>query len=118
MEDANDFKEKSEKKSKEYELILEKAKKEVSKIHFEAKNILDKDIKSKKEIIEKEIEKEILKAQKQILDLKKNSISSIQKISEDITANIIENISGEKLNQSSIKATIEEITKKRIDKYL
>ena len=118
LEDANDFKEKSEKKSKEYELILEKAKKEVSKIHFEAKNILDKDIKSKKEIIEKEIEKEILKAQKQILDLKKNSISSIQKISEDITANIIENISGEKLNQSSIKATIEEITKKRIDKYL
>ena len=29
--------------------ILENAKKEVSKIHFESKNILDKDIQSKKE---------------------------------------------------------------------
>tara|TARA_Y100001958_G_C21045104_1_gene413349 strand:- start:237 stop:812 length:576 start_codon:yes stop_codon:yes gene_type:complete len=118
LEDANNFKEQSEKKLKEYELILEKAKKEVSRIHFEAKSILDKDIKSKKEIIEKEIEKEILKAQKQIFDIKKNSISSIQIISEDIAADIIENISGEKLNHNSVKATIAEITKKRIDKYL
>ena len=53
---------------------MNNAKKEVSKIHFETKNILDKDIQSKKEMIEKEIEKEILKAQKEILELKKNSI--------------------------------------------
>ena len=118
LEDANNFKVQAEKKLKEYESILEKAKKEVSKIHIEAKKILDKDIKSKKEIIEKEIEKEILKAQKQILDIKKDSISSIQIISEDIAANIIENISGEKLNHNSVRATIAEITKKRIDKYL
>ena len=32
--------------------------------------------------------------------------------------NIIENISGEKLNESSIKATVEEISKKNIDRYL
>ena len=99
-------------------LILENAKKEVSKIHFESKNILDKDIQSKKEIMEKEIEKEILKAQKEILELKKNSISSIQNISENIASNIIENISGDKLNESSIKATVEDISKKNINKYL
>ena len=99
-------------------LILENAKKEVSKIHFESKNILDKDIQSKKEVMEKEIEKEILKAQKEILELKKNSISSIQNISENIASNIIENISGDKLNESSIKATVEDISKKNIGKYL
>ena len=118
LENANKFKEQSEAKAKEYESILEKAKKEVLKIHFESKSILDKNIKSKKESMEKEIEKEILKAQKEILELKKNSISSIQSISENIASNIIENISGDKLNESSIKATVDDITKKNIDKHL
>ena len=118
IENANSFKEQSEKKLKEYELVLENAKKEVSKIHLESKIILDKDIKAKKEAMEKEIEKEISEAQKEIAELKKNSISSIQNISENITSNIIEKISGDKLNESSIKATVEDITKKNVGKFL
>ena len=118
LEDANKFKEESEIKLKEYEKILEDAKKEVVKIHIESKNTLDKNIQTKKEVIEKEIEKEIVKAQKEIGELKKNSISDIQKISENIASNIIETISGEKLNESSIKAVVEDISKKNIGKYL
>ena len=118
LEYANKFKEQSEAKAKEYDIILKNAKKEVSKIHFESKNILDKDIQSKKEIMEKDIEKEILKAKKEISELKKNSITSIQSISESIVSDIIENISGNKLNESSIKATVEDISKKNINKYL
>jgi F-type H+-transporting ATPase subunit b len=118
IEDANKFKELSETRLKEYERILENAKREVIKIHLESKNTLDKDIHKKKETIEKEIEKEISKAQKEIIELKKNSISEIQKISESIAASIIENISGDKLNESSIKATVEDISKKTIGKYL
>ena len=49
---------------------------------------------------------------------KKDSISDIQKISENIAASIIENISGDKLNESSIKATVEDVSKKTIGKYL
>ena len=118
LENANKFKEQSEAKLKEYEVILENAKKEITKIHFESKNTLDKDIQSKKEKIEREIEKEIAKAQKEISELKKNSISTIQNISEEVTSNIIENISGDKLNESSIKAVVEEVSKKNISKYL
>ena len=118
LENANKFKEQSEAKFKEYGLILDKAKKEVNKIHFDSKTALDRDIQSKKKVIEKEIEKEILKAQKEISELKKNSISSIQNISENITANIIENISGDKLNESSVKSAVEEISKKNLSKYL
>ena len=118
LEDANDFKEKSDSKIKEYEIILENAKREVSKIHFESKNNLDKNIQLKKEEMEKEIEEEILKAQKEISDLKKSSISSIQNISKNIASDIIQNISGDKLNESSIKAAIEEISKKNINRYL
>ena len=118
LDDANKFKELSETKVKEYEKILEEAKKEVIKIHIESKNLLDKDIKKKKETIEQEIEKEILKAQKEIAELKKGSISDIQKISENIASNIIETISGDKLNESSIKAVVEDTSKKNMDKYL
>ena len=118
LENANIFKEQSEAKAKEYDAILENAKKEVSRIHFDSKNILDKNIQSKKVAMEKEIEKEILKAQKEILELKKNSISSIQTISGSIVSNIIENILGDKLNESSIKATVDDISKKNINKYL
>ena len=118
LEDANKFKELSESKLREYEKILEDAKKEVIKIQIESKNTLDKDIKTKKETIEKEIEKEIIKAQKEISDLKKNSITDIQKISENIASNIIESISGDKLNENSIKAAVEDISKKNLGKYL
>ena len=118
LDDANKFKELSESKSKEYEKILEDAKKEVIKIHIESKNILDKDIQAKKKAIEKEIEKEILKAQKEINDIKINSISDIQKISESIASNIIEAVTGDKLNESSVKAAVEDISKKNLGKYL
>tara|TARA_A100001015_G_C14893309_1_gene673324 strand:+ start:128 stop:703 length:576 start_codon:yes stop_codon:yes gene_type:complete len=118
LDNANKFKDLSEIKFKEYEAILENAKKEVTKIHMQSKNLLDKDIQVKKKFMEKEIESEISKAQKEIIEFKKNSITSIQNISEEITLNIIENISGDKLNKSSVRAAVEEISKKNINKYL
>ena len=118
LDDANKFKELSEAKLKDYEKIIEDAKKEVIKIHLDQKNLLDKDIQSKKVTIEKEIENEILKAQKEIDELKKSSLSDIRSISENIASSIIENISGDKLNESSIKAVVEDVSKKNIGKYL
>ena len=118
VDDANKFKDLSESKFKEYEKILADAKKEVIKIQIDSKNILDKDIQSKKEAMEKEIENEISKAQKEINELKRTSLNDIQNISENIASSIIENISGDKLNESSIKAAVEDVSKKNIGKYL
>ena len=118
VDDANKFKDLSESKFKEYEKILADAKKEVIKIQIESRTILDKNIQSKKEAMEKEIENEISKAQKEIDELKRSSLNDIQSISENITSSIIENISGDKLNESSIKATVKDVSKKNIDKYL
>ena len=118
LDAANKFKDLSELKLKEYEKILENSKKEVIKIHLDSKNKLDKDIQMKKDVMDKEIETEITKAQQEINELKKNSILDIQNISKDLASNIIENISGDKLNESSIKATIAEVAKKNISKYL
>ena len=118
LDAANRFKDLSELKLKVYEKILENSKKEVIKIHFDSKNKLDKDIQTKKDLMDKEIEAEIIKAQKDIVELKKNSITDIQNISKDLASNIIESISGDKLNESSIKAAVEDIAKKNIGKYL
>ena len=60
----------------------------------------------------------ILNAQKEINELKKNSISDINKISENIASNLIESISGDKLNESSVKATVDEVSKRNVGKYL
>ena len=118
LDAANKFKDLSELKLKEYEKILEDSKKEVIKIHLESKNKLDKDIQLKKNVMDKEIENEIIKAQKEIAELKKNSISDIQSISKGIASNIIENISGDKLNESSVTAAVEDVSKKNVGKYL
>ena len=118
VDDANKFKELSESKFKEYEKILADAKKEVIKIQMDSKKILDKNIQSKKEAMEKDIENEISKAQKEIDELKKSSLNDIQNISENITSSIIENISGDKLNENSVKAAVEDVSKKNIGKYL
>ena len=118
LENANKLKEQAEIKLKEYELILKNAKKDVSKIHFDSKNNLDKDIKSKKDKIEKEIENKVVKAQKEIKEFKKNSINSVKTISGNIASEIIENITGDKLNESSIKAAVEDVSKEGISKYL
>ena len=118
LDEANKLKNLSEKKLREYEIILENSKKEVTKILLESKNTLNKDIQNKKNSMEKEIDNEISKAQREILEIKKNSISSINNISQEIASNIIEKISGDKLNESSTRAVIEDISKKNIDKYL
>ena len=118
LDAANKFQDLSELKLKEYEKILEDSKKEVIKIYIESKNKLDKDIQAKKGAVEKEIENEITKAQKEIVELKNNSISDIRDIAKDLASNIIENISGDKLNESSITAAVEDVSKKNIGKYL
>ena len=118
LDEANKMKSLSEKKLKEYNVILENSKKEVTKILLESKNTLDKSIQNKKETIEKDIENQLTKAQKEILELKTSSINSINIISQEISSNIIEKMSGDKLNESSIKAVVEEVSKKNIGKYL
>tara|TARA_Y200000002_G_scaffold326006_1_gene288386 strand:- start:123 stop:698 length:576 start_codon:yes stop_codon:yes gene_type:complete len=118
LDDANKFKELSDIKLKEYEKIIENTKKEIAKMYLDSKNKLSKDIQVKKDAMEKEIEGEIYKAQKEIIEVKKNSISSIKLISEEIAANIIENLSGDKLNTSSVKAVIEETSKQNLGKHL
>lgn len=118
LDESKKLNEISEKKQREYMLLIDDTKKEVQKIILENKNKLTIDISAKKKLFEKEIDLEIEKAQKEILNLKNNSVLDIEKISKGIASKIIEEISGDKLNESSIEATISDISKKDINKYL
>ena len=118
LDEAKNLKDMSEKKLKEYESLIVNAKREVQKIYTDSKKKLNIDIQNKKKSVEKEIDDAVEKAQSEITNLKKNSIDDILKISEKMTATVIEEISGDKLNESSIKATISEVSKKKISNYL
>ncbi|MDC0472641.1 hypothetical protein OAN27_01560 [Pelagibacteraceae bacterium] len=118
LDEAKNLKDLSEKKQIEYDLVIQNAKKEVQKILFENKNKLNTDIQKKKKTFESEINLEVEKAQKEINSLKNSSIADINKISEEIASIIIEEISGDKLNESSIKAAIAETSKNKVNKYL
>jgi F-type H+-transporting ATPase subunit b len=118
LDEAQKLKNLAEQKLKEYELSIENTKKEVQKIIFESKNKLNLEIQSKKKKFEKEIEIEIESAEKEIENLKKESLASISSISEEMASKVIEQISGEPMNQSSVKAAILETTKNNLGKYL
>ena len=72
----------------------------------------------KKKEFEKEIEIEIESAEKEIESLKKESLKNISTISEEMASKVIEQISGEPMNQSSIKAAVLEAAKNNLGKYL
>ena len=118
LDEAQKLKTIAEHKLKEYETTIEEAKKEVQKITFESKNKLNSEIQNKKKEIEEEINLELKNLEREIVNLQKNSVSSISAIAEEMTSKIIEMVSGEPLNQSSIKAAVLESTKKNLGKYL
>jgi F-type H+-transporting ATPase subunit b len=118
LDEAQKIKLITEEKLEEYKTTIERAKKEVQKIIFESKNKLNTEIQNKKKKFENEIEIEVKNAEQDIKDLKKDSLESISIISEEMTSKVIELVSGEPLNQSSVKAAVLESTKKNLGKYL
>ena len=118
LDEAQKLKNLAEEKLIEYELSIENAKKDVQKIIFESKNKLNSELQNKKKEFEKEIEIEIENAEKEIENLKKDSLKNISIISEEMASNVIEQISGEPMNQSSVKAAILETIKNNLGKYL
>jgi F-type H+-transporting ATPase subunit b len=118
LDEAKNLKELADKKREEYLLIMENAKSEIVKIIVDSKSKLDLDIQKKKEITDKEIETELRQAQTEIENLKQNSIKDIALISRELTSKIIEDISGDIMNESSIKAAVSEISKNDMERYL
>ena len=118
LDEAQKLKDSAEKKLKEYNEIIEKSKQEAKKIIDDNKKKLDRDIESKKQKFNDEIEKELLAVEKEIKDLKKNSISNIDNIATEISTEIIKQILNTETNKSNVSAIVNDIAKKEMEKHI
>ena len=118
LDEANKLKKISEDKIEEYERLILENKKKLIKISNDAKKKLDLDIQKKRVAIESQIQNELNKAQIEIDNLKKGSLTSIEHVAEEIASKVVEDLTNEKLNQSSVKAIVSSTSKKRIGSLL
>ena len=118
LDEVQKLKESAEKKLKEYNKIIDDSKKEAKKIIEDNKKRLDKDIEKKKQEFNQEIDKELIAVEKEIAELKKNSISNINKISVEISEEVIKQIIGTDVNKSSVSAIVSNISKGKTENYL
>ena len=107
----------SESKLKEYEEIIIKSKSEAKVIFKETREKTIKDINSKREVLEKQIDEEISKAEKEINELKKAAPEKINQIAIETSSEILKNLIGTEINNSSISAIVDDLSKKNGDKY-
>ena len=117
IETAEEQRKESDQKLKDYEKIINDAKIEAKNIFNQTREKILRDINNKKESLKKEIDEEINKAEKEILDFKKKSPEKINKIAIETSADLIKQIIGAEVNNSSISAIVEDISKKNEGKY-
>ena len=112
IETAETQREESEKKLTEFEKIILDSKLE-AKNHFnEIRQRTLEDINNKRSELEKEIDKEIDAAEEEINNLKINSNEKIKNIAVETSAELIKQLIGEEVNNSSISAIVDEQSKK------
>ena len=117
IETAEKQKIESENKIKEYQTLINNSKNEARNYFNEARKKIIQDIDKKREKIEEEINLEIKNAEKEIVELKKSSPEKINKISTETSAQLIKQLIGEEINNSSISAIVEDLSKKNKGKY-
>ena len=117
IEKAEKQKIESENKIKEYETLINNSKNEARNYFNEARKKIIQDIDKKREKIEDEINQEIQNAEKEIIELKKSSPEKINKIATETSVHLIKQLIGEEINNSSISAIVEDLSKKNKGKY-
>ena len=107
----------SDDKLKEYDKIILKSKLEAKNIFRDAREKVIKDINSKKETLDKQIDEEIKKAEQEIGVLRKNAPEKISKIAIETSTQLVKKLIGAEMNNSSISAIVNDLSKKNGDKY-
>ena len=107
----------SESKLKEYDDIIFKSKLEAKNIFKDSREKVIKDINNKKESLENQINDEIKKAEKEIEVVKKSAPGKINKIAIEASSELVKKLIGAEINNSSISAIVDDLSKKNGDKY-
>ena len=117
IEAADKQREDSEAKLKEFNEIVLKSKLEAKNINKDAREKVIKNINSKKETLDKQIDEEIKKAEQEILALRKAAPEKINKIAIETSSELVKNLIGAEINNSSISAIVNDLSKRNGDKY-
>ena len=117
IEAAEKQRQNSEAKLEEYENIISKSKLEANIIFKEARENVLKEINAKKEALDKQVDEEIKKAEQEINLLRKGASEKINKIAIDTTSELLVKLIGTEVNNSSISAIVDDLSKRNGDKY-
>ena len=117
IEAAVKQREDSEMKLKEYEEIISKSKLEAKTIFNQAREKALKDINAKKEVLEGQIDEEISKAEEEIKTLRNGAPDKINKIAIETSSELIQKLIGAEVNNSSISAIVDDLSRRSGDKY-
>ena len=117
VEAADKQRQNSEEKLREYEEIVSKSKMEAKSIFNQAREKALKDISAKKEVLDKQIDDEIGKAEQEIKELQSGAAVKINKIAIETSSELIQKLIGAEVNNSSISAIVDDLSKRSGDKY-
>ena len=117
IEAADKQRKDSELKLKEYDDIILKSKLESKNLFNEAREKTLKNINIKRNTLEKQIDEEIKKAETEIDQLRKSAPEKINKIAIETSSEILKNLIGTEINNSSISAIVDDLYKKNVGKY-
>jgi F-type H+-transporting ATPase subunit b len=117
IEAAEKQREDSEAKLKEYEVIISKSKLEAKNIFNQSREKVLRDINSKKDLLNKQIDEEVAKAEQEINTLRKSAPDKINLIAIETSSELIQKLIGTEVNNSSISAIVDDLSKRSGDKY-
>jgi F-type H+-transporting ATPase subunit b len=117
IEAAEKQREDSEEKLKEYENVVSKSKLEAKTIFNQAREKALKDINVKKEVLDKQIDEEISRAEEEIKTLRNSAPDKINKIAIETSSELIQKLIGADVNNSSISAIVDDLSRRNGDKY-
>ena len=117
IEVAEKQREESELKIKEYEKIVQDSKNEAKNYFKQNREKVIKSIDIKKKDLDKELNKIIEKAESEIQDLRGKAPEKINRIAIETSADLIHKLIGIDVNSSSISAIVNDLSKKKMDKY-
>ena len=107
----------SEAKLEEYEKIISKSKLEAKNIFSQSREKVLKDISAKREVLNKQIDEEISKAEQEINNLRESAPDKINMIAIETSSELIQKLIGAEVNNSSISAIVDDLSKRNGDKY-
>ena len=117
IEAADRQREDSETKLKEYDEVISKSKTEAKNIFSQVREKTLKDINAKREVLDKQIDEEVKKVEEEINALRLEAPTKINKIAIEASSEVIQKLIGAEVNNSSISAIVDDLSRKNGDKY-